>query len=383
MKWKMRDRRGSVRIIVLGLMLSMLISIQVFSMSSMAAYFGIQLGSEAQVGTDETNDIWQLEVGRYQYIANGQSKPEIDMVGLNVTTGLTGEDSYRLSENVTISSVNMTVDYNHTFSFDIPLVNLLNVTYTFLTNQTYVNSTIEFFNWTSSTFVNQSIVENISKTEIGLDLYNKSTQGHEILININVTHSNNFTLWFNITFEVLYSVDQIISVNYASLTPGNVTLVDNIKTWIFLDTDADDKIDYAILWIYGGEANLYEITSDSFWADGSWTGQLKKFWTGIEWTLSTSKPTKDIGNLTANRLNVTIPSFLVNLTAAVRYSVWSLKMESQYHWWDALPDDPNWQISLGIPAFQFIYLGLGLALIGLIFILKIKKPPQQNTVIIR
>ena len=194
MKWKMRDRRGSVRIIVLGLMLSMLISIQVFSMSSMAAYFGIQLGSEAQVGTDETNDIWQLEVGRYQYIANGQSKPEIDMVGLNVTTGLTGEDSYRLSENVTISSVNMTVDYNHTFSFDIPLVNLLNVTYTFLTNQTYVNSTIEFFNWTSSTFVNQSIVENISKTEIGLDLYNKSTQGHEILININVTHSNNFTL---------------------------------------------------------------------------------------------------------------------------------------------------------------------------------------------
>ena len=381
MKWKMRDRHGSVRIIALGLILSMLISMQVFSMSSMAAYFGIQFGSEAQVGTDGTNDIWQLDVGRYQYIANGQSMPEIDLTGLNVTTGLTGEDWYRQSEVVTEDSANMTIDYNHTFSFSLPLTNLINVSYTFLTNQTYVTSAIELYNWTASAFMNQSILTNITKTSIALDFYNKSTLGQEILIHFNITDSVNFTFSYNITFEVWYSADQILSVNYAALAPGNATLVDQVKTWIFLDTDADDKIDYVVRWIYGGEAVLFEITSDSFWTDGSWTGQLKKYWTGIEWTLSTSGQTKDIGNLTTNKLNVTIPSFLVNLTASVKYSVWSLKMESQYHWWDALPNDPNWQISLGIPAFQFMYLGLGLALIGLIFILKIKKPPHQNKII--
>jgi len=354
---------------------------QVFSMSSMAAYFGIQFGSEAQVGTDGTNDIWQLDVGRYQYIANGQSMPEIDLTGLNVTTGRTGEDWYRQSEVVTEDSANMTIDYNHTFSFSLPLTNLINVSYTFLTNQTYVTSAIELYNWTASAFMNQSILTNITKTSIALDFYNKSTLGQEILIHFNITDSVNFTFSYNITFEVWYSADQILSVNYAALAPGNATLVDQVKTWIFLDTDADDKIDYVVRWIYGGEAVLFEITSDSFWTDGSWTGQLKKYWTGIEWTLSTSGQTKDIGNLTTNKLNVTIPSFLVNLTASVKYSVWSLKMESQYHWWDALPNDPNWQISLGIPAFQFMYLGLGLALIGLIFILKIKKPPHQNKII--
>ncbi len=373
----MRDKHVSARNIILVFMLSMLISIQVFSVSSMAAYYGIQFGSEAQVGTDGTNDVWQLDAWKYYYTANGVSKPEIDLTGLNVTRGVNGEDWYKESRAANITTTNATIDHNLTYSFNLPLISLINVTYTFMTNQTYGNSSIEFFNWTSSTFVNQSIITNVTKTPIVLDFYNKSAQGQEILIHFNITHTVNFTFSYNLSLEFWYSVDQIISVNFASLAPGNAALNDQVKTWIFLDTDADDVVDYAIRWIYGDQAVLYEILPSSFWTDGSWTGELKKYWTGIEWSESTAGLTKDLGNLTVNMLNITFPSFLVNLTASVEYSVWTLKMEADYHYWDALPNDLNWEISTPIPGFQFLFIGLGIALVGLIFIFTIKKPPKM------
>jgi hypothetical protein len=65
------------------------------------------------------------------------------------------------------------------------------------------------------------------------------------------------------------------------------------------------------------------------------------------------------------RLNITIPSYLINLTSTVHYAVWSQKIEPLYDWWDALPDDPNWQISIYIPGFQFAFLGLSLLIVAL------------------
>jgi hypothetical protein len=82
---------------------------------------------------------------------------------------------------------------------------------------------------------------------------------------------------------------------------------------------------------------------------------------------------QNLGSIDAitKMVNVTIPDFAVNLTTAVRYAVWAQKIETNYDWWDALPDDPYWELSLPIPGFQWLLLGLSLVLIGVIFLRKV------------
>lgn len=379
MKWNGRKVRSSLRQMSVFMILGILITLQTVAVTlpvSQGAYLGIAFGSEAEVGSDGTNDVWKLDIQKYYYVANEQSKPEIDLVGLNITRGVDDAVIYQETDNITIESIDNGVTYNYTFTFSLPLIKITNVSYTFTTNYTYANSTVEWWSWTAGAFSNQSLVTNHNGT-LEVEHYNKSLQEQEVLIQVNVTHTSNFTLSFNITLEIEYSIDQIISINYLALPVGNASLNDNVKTWIFFDTDGDDVIDYAIRWIYGGKAALFEITPDSFYSDGVWTGALKKYWTGINWSQSVEGTPMDIGILEENRLNVTVPSFILNLTETVRYSVWALKIEANYHWWDALPDDPNWQISFPIPGFEMILIGVSILFIGLLIAIKIKRSPNK------
>ncbi|NVM53313.1 MAG: hypothetical protein HWN66_06380 [Candidatus Helarchaeota archaeon] len=382
-----RNKRGSSRRILLFVVLSILVSIQIFTMSlnqSHAAYYGIQFGTEAEVGSDTPDDVWQVEKLRYGYIANGQTKPEVDLLGLNVTRNANKTDYGVKSDNITVKSyTNGTIDYYYSYNFSIPLGDLINVSYTFLTNKTYNTSAIEFRNWTSpAKFENQSIVENnASKTKIPLDFYNKSIEELGILIHINITHSANFTLWFNLTLEVWYNVSQVMTLYFGSVSPGNTSLVNALTSWIFLDTDGDDKLNYAIKWVYENRTFLYNISSSSFTSEGWWNGEFAKCWTGIDWQDGDSGLEKNIGILETNRLNVTLPDFIANLNSSVKYAVWSQKIEPTYDWWDALPNDPNWEITSEIPGFQFAFLGLGLVLIGLIYLIKMKKFPSKKKMV--
>ena len=252
------------------------------------------------------------------------------------------------------------------------------MSYTLITNQTYTNSALELFNWTSGGFDNQSKVTNHTEPLLSTDYYNKSAQEREILFHFNITESVNFTLWFNMTIELWFSADQIISIHYAALAPNVTALNDKVKTWVFLDMDGDDILEYAVIWLYGSDAILYEIRPGAI-EDGWWDGELKKYWTGADWT-ETAGAEKNLGNLTTNMLNITIPSFLANLTPSVSYSVWSMKIESSYHWWDGLPNDPNWVVSVPIPGFQGLFLGLSVLVSGLIVLMKMKKSQKTRRI---
>jgi hypothetical protein len=371
-----RNERGCARTILLIVLLSILISVQVYAATlnqSHAAYYGIQFGTEAAVGMDTANDIWKVDRSRYNYIANDQVKPEIDLLGLNISRNadqLVVSDQCKIIIN---ESVNNEFDYNFTYLFDISLTDLINVSYTFQTNQTYDTSAIEFYNWTDDTFYNESVVENITTAVL---LPSEYYSGQTILIHFNVTHSTNFTVWFNVTYDFRYMVNQVITLRFASLSPGNATLVNNLMAWVFLDTNGDDKLDYAIEYQYGNGTFLYEIKNDSFTLGGWWNGELERYWTGANWKEGLGVK-QDLGNLTTNSLNITVPEFAVNLTSSVRYAVWSEKIESQYNWWDALPNDPNWVIENYIPGFEFTLIGLCVFIIGLIFLMKRKKISNQ------
>ncbi|HUX98292.1 MAG TPA: hypothetical protein VMV49_01945 [Candidatus Deferrimicrobium sp.] len=368
-----RNQRGCARTILLIVVLSILISVQVYAATlnqSHAAYYGIQFGTEEAVGIDAANDIWKLDKLRYNYVANGQVKPEIDLLGLNISRDANELVVSDQCEIITNASVNDKFDYNFTYLFDISLTDLINVSYTFQTNQTYVTSAIEFYNWTDDTFHNESAVENIT-TAVLLPLEYYSEQ--IILIHFNITHSTNFTVWFNVTFEFCYIVHQVITLRFESLIPGNNTLVDNLKAWIFLDTDGDDKLNYAIEYLYGNGTFLYQIKNTSFSLGGWWNGKLEKYWTGANWAEGSGLK-KDIGNLTINNLNITVPEFAVNLTpTTIKYAVWSQKIETNYDWWDALPDDPQWEIATNIPGFELALVGLCFIIIALLFSLRQKR----------
>ncbi|NVM31148.1 MAG: hypothetical protein HWN65_20085 [Candidatus Helarchaeota archaeon] len=381
MRWNRRKKSGAARTVLIFIVLGILINIQIFAANlnqSMAAYYGIEFGTEAQVASEGTNDIWQLDIWKKNYIANGQVKPETDLVGLNVSRNLNLEDWFVKSENVTVESQNMKIDYNYSLIFKVPLTEVINVSYTLITNQTYNNSALELFNWTSGGFDNQSKVTTQPETLISTDHYNKSAQEREILFHFNITESVNFTLWFNMTIELWFSADQIISIHYAALAPNVTALNDKVKTWVFLDMDGDDILEYAVIWLYGSDAILYEIRPGAI-EDGWWDGELKKYWTGADWT-ETAGAEKNLGNLTTNMLNITIPSFLANLTPSVSYSVWSMKIESSYHWWDGLPNDPNWVVSVPIPGFQGLFLGLSVLVSGLIVLMKMKKSQKTRRI---
>ncbi|MHA1264095.1 MAG: hypothetical protein ACTSRS_02570 [Candidatus Helarchaeota archaeon] len=378
-------RQGTFHsIFLIVTVISLLLSMQlIFSTltASRAAYFGIEFGTEVQVRSEGTADVWQLDQFKYSYIANNQIKPEIDLIGLNVSGGINKADYYRESNILHLEINNDTVDYNYTFSFSLPITEIVNVTFTFTTNTTYSPSAVEFYNWTAKMFYNQSQITNITNFLVNIDFYNQSAQNQELLIHFSTSQTGNFTFRGNLTVEIWYAATQIVSIYYSNLPSGNTLFNDRVKTWIFFDIDGNDTVDYAIRWIYGSAAVLFEITTDSFYSDGVWTGELKKYWTGIGWSTSSSGPQKDLGILESSQLNLTIPAFVLNLTAAVRYSVWTVKIETLYQWWDALPNDPNWQVTVPIPGFQLVYLVILLGLVGVIFSIRLIKAPLQKILI--
>ncbi|MHA1649884.1 MAG: hypothetical protein ACTSYB_06805 [Candidatus Helarchaeota archaeon] len=352
-------------------MFSILISISLYSSilnQSHADYFGIVFGSEAEVKTDGGMDIWQVEKARYSYIAMNQTKPEVDLRGLIVTRNLSRLELCYEYESVNINATGNILNYIYNYSFEIPLTGLKNITYTFVTNQTFTNSEMAFKNWTDGVYYNESIVHNITKRLLDSRYY--STQN--ISIQFNITHSEHFVFWFNITFEFWIWVDQVISIQITSISPGNSNLNNSVWIWIFLDTDLDDKLNFAIRWIYDSGAFIYSIANNSFTLGGWWNGAFDKVWTGVNWREEDSELKKNFGTLGINQFNVTIPSYLINLTSTVRYGVWSVKKEAAYDWWDALPDDPYWQLSQVIPSFTLGMLGVSLLVVGIIFLLKKK-----------
>lgn len=362
---KTRSAPHLVRVLmILGLLVALQFYIATLN-TSRAVYLGIQFGTEAAVSSDVPNDVWQLEKLRYTYIANNQIKPEVDLLGLHIERNVNIPSSYVESNITTLPSFNNSTDYNHSYSFNIPPTALLNVSYTFITNQTYSPSALEVYNWTAAAFENQSIVMNQTKVLLAPAFY--STQ--KILIHFNITNTQEFGFWYNLTFEFWYLTDQIMSIQFTSLTAGNASLVDNLRAWVFLDLDGDDKLNYAIQWVYGNGTFLYQIDNQSFTLDGAWNGDFGKYWTGVNWVFD-GLPKRDLGVLDYGKklVNVTIPEFVVNLTATVRYAVWAQKIESNYDWWDALPDDPNWVLTTPIPGFQWMLLGLGLLIGSVIFL---------------
>jgi hypothetical protein len=368
----MRKTRSAPHLVQVMVVLSILVALQFFAVTlntSRAAYFGIQFSTEAGVSSDPPNDVWQLEKLRYTYIANNQTKPEVDLLGLHIERNANIETPYIESNITTLPSIDNKIDNNHSYSFDIPPIALLNVSYTFITNQTYSSSALEVYNWTAAAFENQSAVMNVTKTLLAPAFY--STQ--KILIHFNITNTQPFGFWYNLTFEFWYLTDQILSIQFASLTVGNASLDNHLRAWVFLDLDGDDKPNYAIQWVYGNGTFLYQIDNQSFTLDGWWNGDFGKYWTGASWVLN-GLPERDLAVLddAMNLVNVTIPAFVVNLTATVQYAVWAQKIESNYDWWDALPDDPGWYISAPIPSFHWLLLGLSLLIVGAIFLGKRK-----------
>jgi len=368
MRRTMHKTRSAPHLVRVLMILGLLVALQFYIATlntSRAVYLGIQFGTEAAVSSDVPNDVWQLEKLRYTYIANNQIKPEVDLLGLHIERNVNIPSSYVESNITTLPSFNNSTDYNHSYSFNIPPTALLNVSYTFITNQTYSPSALEVYNWTAAAFENQSIVMNQTKVLLAPAFY--STQ--KILIHFNITNTQEFGFWYNLTFEFWYLTDQIMSIQFTSLTAGNASLVDNLRAWVFLDLDGDDKLNYAIQWVYGNGTFLYQIDNQSFTLDGAWNGDFGKYWTGVNWVFD-GLPKRDLGVLDYGKklVNVTIPEFVVNLTATVRYAVWAQKIESNYDWWDALPDDPNWVLTTPIPGFQWMLLGLGLLIGSVIFL---------------
>jgi hypothetical protein len=368
MRRTMHKTRSAPHLVRVLMILGLLVALQFYIATlntSRAVYLGIQFGTEAAVSSDAPNDVWQLEKLRYTYIANNQIKPEVDLLGLHIERNVNIPSSYVESNITTLPSFNNSTDYNHSYSFNIPPTALLNVSYTFITNQTYSPSALEVYNWTAAAFENQSIVMNQTKVLLAPAFY--STQ--KILIHFNITNTQEFGFWYNLTFEFWYLTDQIMSIQFTSLTAGNASLVDNLRAWVFLDLDGDDKLNYAIQWVYGNGTFLYQIDNQSFTLDGAWNGDFGKYWTGVNWVFD-GLPKRDLGVLDYGKklVNVTIPEFVVNLTATVRYAVWAQKIESNYDWWDALPDDPNWVLTTPIPGFQWMLLGLGLLIGSVIFL---------------
>ncbi|MDD1778742.1 MAG: hypothetical protein LUQ65_11305 [Candidatus Helarchaeota archaeon] len=372
----MHKTRSAPHLIRVIMILGLIVALQFYAATmntSRAAYAGIQFGTEAAVSSDAPNDVWQLEKLRYTYIADNRMKPEVDLLGLHIERNVNINTSFSESKVTTLPSINntnnYTIDYNHSFSFNIPLTALLNVSYTLITNRTYSPSAIEVYNWTAAAFENQSVVMNQTKILLAPAFYSDQT----ILIHFNITNTQEFGFWYNLTFEFWYMTDQILSIQFASLTAGNASLVDHLRAWVFLDLDANDQLDYAIQWVYGNGTFLYQINNQSFTLDGWWDGTFSKYWTGITWVVS-GLPKGDLGVLDYGEklVNMTIPAFLVNLTATVRYAVWAQKIESNYDWWDALPDDPNWYITTPIPGFQWLLLALSLIIAAVIFLGKRK-----------
>jgi len=368
----MQKTRKATQIIQVAVLLSIIVAIQFYAAmlnTTRAVYVGIQFGTEAQVSSDGMNDIWQLEKVRYTYIANNQTKPEVDLVGLHIQRNADALTSHSDFEIVSLQSSDNKINYNHSYSFNVPVTDVINVSYTFITNQTYSASALEVYNWAVDQFQNQSLVMNQSKVLLSDDYY----ETQQILIHFNITYSQEFGFWYNLTFELWYiAADQVISLQFASLTQGNASLVDHLQAWIFLDVDGDDKLNYAIHWIYENKTFLYQIKNNSFTLGGAWNGVFGKYWTGMSW-VSKGISQQNLGSIDAitKMVNVTIPDFAVNLTTAVRYAVWAQKIETNYDWWDALPDDPYWELSVPIPGFQWLLLGLSLVLIGVIFLRKV------------
>jgi len=368
----MQKTRGAVHLTRLLVILGLLVAMQFYGAMlnvTRAAYLGIQFGTEAQVSSDGANDIWQLEKIRYTYIATNQSKPEVDLLGLQVRRNANAPVTFSESQIVNITSSNKQIDYNNSYIFSIPLNALINVSYTFRTNQNYGNSSLELYNWTSNDFYNQSSVMNQSKVLLLQDFY----ASQKILVHFNITYSQEFWFWYNLTFEFWYRANQVISIQFEALTAENASLVNHLRAWIFLDTNGDNKSNYAIQWLYGNSTNpsnttLYQIDDESFTLGGAWNGTFGKYWTGMDWRWGGILPqnlgTMDFGN---RMVNVTLPDFAVNLTSTVYYAVWAQKSEANYDWWDALPDDPYWALSPLIPGFQWLFLGLGILFIGAIF----------------
>ncbi|MFX1293710.1 MAG: hypothetical protein ACFFD2_02450 [Promethearchaeota archaeon] len=371
MKWNSRKNRKSTHQVLLLGILFLLITFQVFITTltqSQSDYYGIEFGTETEAGVDRINDIWKLEKNRYTYIANNQTKAEVDLLGLNVTRNanqLVWSYDY---DTFIGKSINMIFNYNYNYTFNISLSNLINISYSFETNHTFTSSALSFYNWTDKVFYNESVIENITRRLLNISFYSNQ----KILLNINAIDQTNFTWWFNVTYEFFYKANQVITVRFASLAPGNATLIDNVKTWIFLDGNGDNQLDYMIHWIYGNGVNLYKISNESFTLNGYWNGQWEEVWNGINWNNETGGPRGGFSILTTDRLNITIPDYIVNLTSTVRYAMWSLKIEPNYDWWDALPDDPYWQLAQAIPSFQWGILGISILIVGVIFLIKKK-----------
>ena len=356
--------------------LILLITVQVFMMTSTQSqdeYYGIAFGTEAEVGTDGINDVWKLEKHRYTYVANNQTKPEVDLLGLDIIRNV--NESVWSYDYVTVTGVSVnqttiyTFDYNYSYAFNISLSDLINVSYSFTTNLTFDSSAIMFYNWSSLNYYTDSTVGNKTK-----ELPNCTYSNQNILLKLSVSHSTNFTWWFNVTYEFWYWGNQIVTLRFASIEPGNKSLVDNVKSWIFLDTDGDNKLNYVIDWIYGSGVNLYGISNESFTLGGFWNGEWETIWNGIGWKNESGGARGWFGGLTTNTLNITIPDYILNLSLAYNYSVWSLKIETDYDWWDALPDDSEWELGRAIPTFQIAFVGVGLLIVGLIFLMKKEKP---------
>jgi hypothetical protein len=367
-----RQKRGrSAFKLSIMVIMGILISLQVYSAAMQqvhAAYLGMYFGTEAEVATDLQNDIWKVETSRYNYVALNQTKPDVDLTGLVITTGLNRFEYSTEYEDGTINATGNQIEYIYNYTFTFPVVGIENVSYTFMTNQTYDISAIEFKNHTDGQFYNESIVQNITSPAL-LPSFYYSAQNISILFNI--THSAHFVFWFNITFNFCLLVDQEVSLQFNALANWNSSLYNNLKAWIFLDVDSDDKLNYAIQWIYGNGTYLYSIANDTFTLGGWWNGQFDQVWTGPNWRESGTELKRDLGVSENNELNFTLPSHLINLTANVRYTVWSLLMEEANHWWDALPDDPNWALTSPlIPGFQWIAIVSGIAIIGLVFLVR-------------
>ncbi|MHA1359798.1 MAG: hypothetical protein ACTSRC_16915 [Candidatus Helarchaeota archaeon] len=370
----MKQKRNKFTVkLSLVLILGILISIQVYSVvihQGYAAYLGIYFGSETELGADTQNDIWKVETSTYTYTALNQTKPDVDLIGLTITRGLNRFENSSESETMTLNATNNALNYIYNYTFSFPVAGIENISYTFVTNQTYDSSSIQFKNHTDGLYYNVSPVCNITPAQL-LPSYYYSAQN--ISIQFNITHSAHFVFWFNLTFIFCLRVDQMISLQFNALANWNSSLYNHLKAWVFLDTDSDDRLNYAIQWIYGNGTYLYSIANGSFTLGGWWNGQFNQVWTGPNWRTSTSEIQKDLGISENNELNFTIPSYLINLTSNIRYTVWALLMEKTNHWWDVLPNDPNWSLTPTlIPGFHWLLIMSGIALIGLIHLIKRK-----------
>jgi len=376
MRRPMQKTKKTTHLIQVIVLLSILVTIQFYVAVlnyARADYFGIQFGNENQVKIDGANDVWQLEKVRYTYIAKNQTKPEVDLLGLHIKRNASSPIFFFESQKGKIPSSNKKIDLNNSYIFSIPMGVLINVSYTIITNISYSNSFMEFYNWTWNKFNSSKLMNQSTFQLLSQDFY----KNNKILVHFNISHSQDFTFWYNLTYEFWYKADQVISIQFAALTAGENSLVNHLRMWIFLDTDGDNKSNYAIQWIYGNSTILYQIDKESFTlevASGKkyWNGTFGKYWTGMDWRWDGVSP-KELGTIdSGNRMvNSTLPSFAVNLTAKVSYAVWAQKIEADYDWWDSLPDDPNWELTRSIPGFQWLFLGLGLLFVIVIFLRRI------------